>query len=144
MNIFNYLKTDEDHLKAQMWDVTNNYPEWTQDRVFESVKNVIDSIHAHVKKNNELLLSNIRDRASISDVLAKWEEQTAAIDESINSLIMIHVDEPGFEQLLIKLSKMVENLISFCRDELYPAIKSVATDAEIERANKHLDSLVLS
>lgn len=144
MNIFNYLKTDENHLKELMWDVTNNYPEWTQDRVFESVKNVIDSIHTHVKKKNELLLSNVRAHETISDVLAKWDEQTSNIDETINSLIMIHVDEPGFESLLIKLSKMVDNLISFSRDELYPAVRSVATEAELERMDKHLDSLVLS
>lgn len=144
MNIFNYLKTDEDHLKELMWDVTNNYPEWTQDRVFESVKNVIDSVHAHIKKKNELLLSNVRGHETISDVLAKWDEQTTNIDETINSLIMIHVDEPGFESLLIKLSKMVDNLISFSRDELYPAVRSVASEDELKRMDKHLDSLVLS
>lgn len=144
MNIFTYLETDEDHLKETMWDVTNNYPEWTQDRVFESVKNIIDSIHLHIKKNNELLLSNVRDREGLTDVLSKWNEQTENINETINSLIMIHVDEPGFEQLLIRLSKMVDNLIALCRDELYPAVRSVATDAEIKRMNKHLDSLVLS
>lgn len=144
MNIFTYLKTDEDHLKETMWDVTNNYPEWTQDRVFESVKNIIDSIHAHIKKNNELLLSNVRDREGLTDVLSKWDEQTENINETINSLIMIHVDEPGFEQLLIRLSKMVDNLIALCRDELYPAVRNVATEEEIKRMNKHLDSLVLS
>ncbi|MBX3153179.1 hypothetical protein KF728_23660 [Candidatus Obscuribacterales bacterium] len=144
MNIFTYLNTDENHLKELMWDVTNNYPEWTQDRVFESVKNVIDSVHAHIKKKNELVLSNVRDHESISDVLSKWDEQTSNIDETINSLIMIHVDEPGFEQLLIKLSKMVDNLISFSKDELYPAVRSVATEEELNRMNKHLDSLVLS
>lgn len=144
MNIFDYLKTDEKHLSQSLWTLAKNYPEWTQDHVFQSMKNAIDSIHAHINKKNDLLLNNVHDKGEMGEVMDKWLYQTNAINEHINSLVMVHVDEPGFEELLIRLAKMVDNLISFSDDELIPAVKAAATRAEIKQMNSHLDSLVLS
>jgi len=144
MNIFNYLKSDEKHLKEQLWDVTNNYPEWTQERVFEAVKNAIDSIHAHINKKNDMVLNVVKGRGRMTEVMAKWEEQTGNINELINSLIMIHVDEPGFESLLIKLSQMIDNLIRFSREELYPAVQEVASEEEVKQMGKLMEQKVYS
>ena len=144
MNIFDYLKTDEKHLSQSLWTLAKNYPEWTQDHVFQSIKNAIDSIHAHINKKNDLLLNNMHDKSEMGEVMDKWQYQTSEINELINTLVMIHVDEPGFEELLIKLAKMVDNLIKFSDEELFPAVKAGATKEEIKKMNAHLDSLVLS
>ncbi|MDZ4838183.1 MAG: hypothetical protein SGJ27_30740 [Candidatus Melainabacteria bacterium] len=144
MNIYTYLKTDEKHLSESIWTLAKNYSEWTQDHVFAEIKNVIDSIHAHIDKKNNLLLSNVRDKTEMGEAMDKWQYQTNEINEVINSLVMIHVDEPGFEELVIKLAKMVDNLISFSDQELIPAVQKSATEEEVKRMNTHLDSLVLS
>ncbi len=144
MNIFDYLKTDEKHLLESLETLTKNYPEWTQDHVFQSIKNSIDSIHGHIQKKNDLLLNNVHDKSGMGELIDKWQYQTNEINEAINSLIMIHVDEPGFEDLLIKITKMVENLIRFSDEEMFPAVREAATTEEIKQMNTHLDTLVLS
>ncbi len=144
MNIFRYLKSDENHLQESLWDVTVNFTEWTQDHVFESVKQNIASINAHIEKKNSLLVSAFRGNDGMNDIEAKWDDYTNQIHEMINTLVMIHVDEPGFEQLLIRLAQKVDNMIRFCRDEMYPAVREGVSEDDLAGINKRLDQMVLS
>lgn len=144
MNIFRYLKSDENHLQESLWDVTVNFTEWTQDHAFESVKQSIASINAHIEKKNSLLVSTFRGDDRMGDIVEKWDDYTKQLHELIDNLVMIHVDEPGFEQLLIRLSQNVDNMIRFCRGEMYPAVRELVSEDDLANINRRLDQMVLS
>lgn len=144
MNIFEYLLTDERHIQEKLHDVAEHYSDWPQTKVFDGVRHGIDSINGHIEKVNLTLLQGIPDKIKFSDLLAKWKERTASIEDSINSLTQLHVDEPGFEQLFIHLTKAFDTLTRFAQEELFPTIKKNSNEDVLDQMNAKLESMVFS
>lgn len=146
MNIFEYLLTDERHIQEKLHKVADNYADWPQPKVFDGVRMAIDSVTAHVTKVNNILLRDLpgEARVALSSLVAKWKERAQSIEDSIENLTQIHVDEPGFEQLFIHLTKAFDSLAGFEQEEFFPALKKNAKDDDLDRWNESLDSMVLS
>lgn len=144
MNVFEYLKNDEEHILSSLEQLTEHYPDWSMDRVFEGIKQAIDSLQKHIHKKESMVLANVHAREKIEDLIAKFEDKKTAIDEIVENLVMIHVDEPGFEQQMTRLTKYFKEFSRFSQEELYPAILKVATKDELRRMNEQLETMVLS
>ncbi|MBX9573288.1 MAG: hypothetical protein K2X77_30595 [Candidatus Obscuribacterales bacterium] len=143
MNIFEYLLTDERHIQEKLHTVADNYADWPQPKVFDGVRHAIDSVTAHVTKVNNILLRDLPNEA-MGGLTAKWKELAQSIEDSIENLTQIHVDEPGFEQLFIHLSRAFDSLAGFEQEELFPALKKNAKEDDIDRWNANLESMVFS
>lgn len=146
MNIFEYLLTDERHIQEKLHTVADNYADWPQPKVFDGVRKSIDSITGHVTKVNNILLRDLPAEAkgALDGLIAKWRERAQSIEDSIENLTQIHVDEPGFEQLFIHLTKAFDSLAGFEQEEFFPALKKTAKEDDLDRWNASLESMVFS
>ena len=144
MNIFEYLLTDEIQIQEKLHDVANNYSDWPQTKVFELAGQSMNAITTHVQKVNDWVINHIQGKGNYDELLSKWDERTNSIEENINSLTQLHVDEPGFEQLFIHLSKAFDTLVRFTQEDLFPAVKKNADEEALDRMNAQLESVVFS
>ena len=146
MNIFEYLLTDERHIQEKLHTVADNYSEWPQPKVFDGVRAGIDSVTAHVTKVNNILLKDLTAevQGGLTGLIGKWRERAQALQDTIENLTQIHIDEPGFEQLFIHLTKAFDALAGFEQEEFFPAIKKNAKEDDLDRWNANLESMVFS
>ena len=47
MNIFEYFRDDDKRVKELAAEIVEHYADWPQDRVFESVKRLIEAVQKH-------------------------------------------------------------------------------------------------
>lgn len=141
MNIFEYFRDDDKRVKALAAEIVEHYADWPQDRVFESVKRLIEGVQKHISRVETLLLTRFNENdTEMESVMARWNTKKAEIKELIDGLIMIHVDEPGFEDTLMRLSKLIDNLARFDKEELYPKVEECASPKDLSTMNKNFQT----
>jgi hypothetical protein len=143
MDAFEYLKDDGAHIGTKLSEIADNYSKWPQDRVFAETKNVLQSLREHLDKE-KLLVSNLKATKGIEDLLDQSASQIGSIVSEIDNLVMIHVDELGFEEGLESISSKWNEHEEFCERVFYPAIKQRLSKKNIERINAQLEQLVFS
>ncbi len=142
MDIFSYFEEENADIEKKLSDVTTNYNSYSTEEVFDRVKVICDSIMAHLKKQENLLLANIDKTPQITQVLEECQKDRARIEEEIGQLVMIHVNEPEYDDNLAKLLKVIEQHIAFSRT-FYSKLKQVVPAAQLEKVNEQLSQLVL-
>ncbi len=141
MNIFEYFRDDDKRVKAMASEIVEHYADWPQDRVFESVKKLIEVVEKHMHRVETLLLTRFNENdPEMESVMARWSTKKLEIKDCIDGLIMVHVDEPGFEDTLMRLSKLIENLARFDKEELYPKVQECATEKDLSAMNKNFQT----
>ncbi len=141
MDVFEFLLTNEAHLAYRLSETAAHYSEWTQDRVFEEVKRILDGLKSNFTKENALISTINAD--GLEDLVKEAEKHREDIKADAENLCMIHVDEPGFEQGLETLAYKFERHKEFCENTLFPRLKEHATDKELESIANQLDAVVL-
>ena len=142
MDIFSYFEDENRDIEKKLEDVTRNYKSYSTEEVFDKVKVICDSIMAHLKKQENLLLANIDKTPQITKVLEECQTDRAKIEEEIGQLVMIHVNEPEYDDNLAKLLKVIEEHISFSR-RFYARLKEVVAPAQLEKVNEQLNQMIL-
>jgi hypothetical protein len=142
MDIFSYFEEENRDIEKKLQDVTANYNSYTTEQVFDKVKVVCDSIMAHLKKQENILLANIDKTPQIEDILIECQKDRANVEEEIGQLVMIHVNEPAYDDNLAKLLKAVEQHIAFSR-RFYAKLKESISASQLEKVNEQLTQLVL-
>jgi len=141
MNIFEYFRDDDKRVRAMAAEIVEHYADWPQDRVFESVKRLIEGVDKHMSRVETLLLTRFNENdPDMASVMARFNTKKAEIKEVIDSLVMVHVDEPGFEDTLMRLSKLIENLARFDKEELYPKVQECASEKDLSSMNKNFQT----
>ena len=143
MDVFNYMQSDSDMINDRFIELADNYSEWAQDRVFEETKNALAGVKSHLQKE-QLFINNLKDRSGIDRILEEAQKQREAIISEIEQLVMIHVDEPGFEQGLESIGDKFETHRKFCVDTLYPRLKDRLSPADLQHVSDQLEQKVLS
>ncbi|SRR5579883_651894 len=145
MDAFEYLESDGRRIADHLQSLAENYSNWSRDRVFQESKNAIEAVEKFIHKKEDVVTLSFHKRSQdIDDMQAKFEDKRASIDELIEDMVMIHVDEPGYEQSLERLRTKFVDLLRFCNEEFYPAIKEAVSKEELESMNRQLDSLIFS
>jgi len=143
MNVFNYMETDSEMLNDLFDELTENYSEWAQDRVFEQSKNALAGVKGHFQKE-EMVINNLKDQRGLEQPLAEAKKERDAIVSEIEQLVMIHVDEPGFEQGLESIATKFKNHRKFSLEKLYPLLKERLSSSDMHRISEQLEQRVLS
>ncbi|MBX9693672.1 MAG: hypothetical protein K2Z81_14890 [Cyanobacteria bacterium] len=143
MDVFQYLEIDEKRITDLLHEIDDNFAKWPMDQVFSASKKAIRAIQLHFDKLEQIV--NGVAASEMDGMISMFREKKSEINELISDkLVMIHIDEPGFEELLEQLAKKVENLFRFCDEELYPTVKSSATDHELQSIKRSVEDMVLS
>lgn len=144
MNVFNYLNEDISHIGQMLNETVANFLDWPRERIFEQTKKALASLDQHFDKE-KLLINNLEGTEyDISNLVADFKEQMAAIKEDMNSLIMIHVDEPGFNQVLQKVAAKFDHFKDFNANTFFPTLKDNLTPDEFRKIDKQFEAQVLS
>lgn len=143
MNVFELLSDDSAHTSARLREAASCYSEWTFDRVFESTKKSLESIKQHLDKE-QLLLNNLKKTAGLEEVVSKFSEQKKDILSEMESLVMLHVDEPGFEQELEEIAAKFDAHRDYCRDTFYPAMEKSLSSSDFAHVQEQFGQIILS
>jgi hypothetical protein len=142
MDIFEYLEAEHSEIELKLKEIINNYPNWSRERVFDAVKVVCDDIRGHLKKQKFLLLDNIVDDVTkIKSLLDECNKDREKIEQEIGQLVMVHVDEPGYDEYLKNLFIVIEQHVTFTQ-RLYKTIKQVVSSKNLDRVNAQLQEMI--
>jgi hypothetical protein len=142
MNVFEYFQGEEQFIELSLVELTANYEVWSREQVFDRVKLICDNLKGHLKKHDVLLLSKLEGSSQLQNLLTDYKKDRAAVEEEIGQLVEVHVDEPEYDDCLVKLLKVVEAHIAFSR-QLYEGIQQFATKQELDKLNKQFSEVVL-
>lgn len=143
MDVFKYLNDDGDAIAHRLNDTVANFGEWPQERLFEETKKAFGSLEGHFDKE-KMIVKNIDNSPTVVPLSEKAEADITVMKEAIDSIVMIHIDEPGFRNALISLADKFNEHRAFCRDEYYTALKDVLSATDKEHVNAQFEQMVLS
>ena len=142
MDIFEYFDEEHTDIEAKLKEVTDNYPTWTHEQVFDRVKYIGDAIMGHLRKQQNLLLDNLTKSEEMAGLMRDCQQDRAKVEEELGQLVMVHVDEPAYQQYLSHLLKVIEEHISFSR-KFYQKLRSVTEKKDLDNINSKLTDMVL-
>ena len=142
MDIFSYFEDETRDIEKKLEDVTVNYKTYSTEVVFDKVKVICDSIMGHLKKQENLLLTNIDKTPQITAILEDCQKDRATVEEEIGQLVMIHVNEPQYDEALAQLLKVIEKHVQFSR-AFYAKLKESVPEADLAKINDQLNQMVL-
>lgn len=142
MDIFEYFDEEHADIEAKLKEVTENYNSWTREQVFDRVKLICDAIMGHLKKQQNLLLDNLTPSAQLTSLMQDCQKDRFKVEEEIGQLVMVHVDEPAYQEYLSHLLKVIEEHIAFSRG-FYQKLRSFAQKSDLNDVNSKLKDMVL-
>lgn len=143
MNIFNYLNEDAEHVSNMLHETVDHFLTWDMDRVFEQSKKALASLDEHLKKE-KIVSNNLIDNSELADSVSKSVEQTKAIKSDMNSLIMIHVDEPGYAKVLQSMMEKLDEYRAYNQETFYPAIERTLSEDQFASIKTQMEQVALS
>ncbi len=143
MDIFKYLKDDGEAIAHRLNETVAEFAQWPQDRLFEESKKAFASLEAHFEKE-KMIVNNINDSDLIVPLSEKAGAQIKDMKEAIDSIIMIHIDEPGYLNALKNLAVKMNEHLRFCLEEYYPALAAGLSANDKENVNSQFENMVLS
>lgn len=143
MDAITYLRNNEDTIAHRLSLTVKHYADWTQDRVFEESKKCFSGLAEHFKKES-MVWNTVRGlQNDLDEVVQQAENQAEEIESEVGRLVMIHVDEPGFEQGLEEIASKFEEHRAFCDKELFPKVKKEISQKNMQRVNAQLEQVIL-
>lgn len=142
MDIFEYLSAEQKDIEEKLIELTDNYDTWSREQVFDRVKVVCDAIMGHLKKQSNLLLDNLTKTEDLVPLMQEAQTDRAKVEEEIGQLVMVHVDEPAYEEYLSNLLRVIEEHIQFSKS-FYARLKDNANPNEIKSINQSVKDMIL-
>lgn len=143
MDVFEYLKNDGAHIAERLNNIASQYSEWPRDRVFEETKRALQEMKIYFTKE-ALLINNLKDDGETKEVVETAEKQRKSLEAAVENLVMIHVDEPGFEQGLDTIAEKMTQHCDFDADTFFPSMKAHLSEDDIKHVKQQLDDQILS
>ncbi|HEY9787992.1 MAG TPA: hypothetical protein V6D17_21570 [Candidatus Obscuribacterales bacterium] len=143
MDIFAYLKDDWARIMERLTDTVDNFADWPHERVFEETKRDLEALRQHFEKE-VLIEQNLRNTTGVEGDLQKVTSLRKEIANDINNLVMIHIDEPGFEDGLEEITKKAKELRDFCESTFYPRVNEKMSESELRHLNQQVSEIVMS
>jgi hypothetical protein len=142
MDIFAFLEEEVIDIEKKLNELRDHYSDWSREHVFDRVKLICDAIGAHIKKEKSLLVDNVDVTSSeITTLMTEYNKDRAELTEEVGQLVMVHVDEPEYQECLAKLLKVVEEHVAFSR-KFYAKLKEHMTQSQLDLSNQQLSDVV--
>ena len=143
MDIFKYLQEDGESIAHRLNQTVAEFGVWPQERLFEETKKAFSSLEGHFDKER-MIVKNIDNSDVVVPLTVEAEAQIQAIKEAIDSIVMIHIDEPGFLNALQSLANKFNDHMSFCLDKYYAVLRAGLSAADKAHVNAQFEMMVLS
>ncbi|HEY9713901.1 MAG TPA: hypothetical protein V6C72_10550 [Chroococcales cyanobacterium] len=142
-NVFDYLNNDMSNIVQRLDATASHYADWPRDRIFEQTKKELAALKIHFSKE-ALLEQNLKNPNGTQGLIDKARKQREVIAKEVEDLVMIHVDEPGFEQGLESITEKLGEHMNFCAATFFPSLKEHLTNDDMQHIGEQLDQMVLS
>lgn len=144
MDIFTYFQADHANMEKKLNELTENYSQLSAAQVHDKALRIFDAISAHFEKQEELMLSSIKDIESLQPVVKDCLADRKNIMDEIEDAVNIHIDDPDFNKQMKRILKLIENHVKFSDHDLYDKIKDQVPEEVLEKINDRLAQNILS
>jgi len=141
MNIFEYLEDEGRFLDRKLTEILHSLKETTREEVFDEIKLSCDNIGGYLSKQQKLILDTLVDfRTSLKTHFDAHKEKMDALRNELETLTMVHVDEPGYDKyihgLLLRLRECNTSL-----KELTEHLVHTVPAHRLDNLNEQLDEI---
>jgi hypothetical protein len=142
-DIFSYLKEEEDLAESGLKELVDGFREKTREEVFDEVKLDCDRLRGYLKKQSALLLDHLKDQGGITAQLKDTVKERDELFADMDNLVMVHVDEPGYQEYLANLLQRSKNYF-YASETLYGKLKEVLPKQNLYEINENLRVVIHS
>lgn len=142
MDVFEFFSAEHELIERKLRNLAQNYFNWTREQVFDGVKECCDHIRGHLDKEEELLLDKLQRKGITSRLLEELAHDRQSMLDDIENLVMVHVDEPGYDEYLKSLHNRFADHIGHCKRS-FDHIKKHGDQKDLERINEELKELIV-
>ena len=139
MNVFEHLQSQCDTIDKRLQEIVTHYPDWPRDRIFEDTKRELKAINKHFQQQT-LLFTRADKNGRVSSLKTATDKAQESIKSEIDNLVMIHVDEPGFEQGLEDIAEDFNCYRQFSEGTLYPELEKILDKDTIDSVEKQIEN----
>lgn len=134
MDVFEYLQDERQFIEEQLFELVTQSPSWSRDRIFEKTTGVLSEIKNHVEKQQMLLIDFLGTSDTAEPLVFEWQKRREKVIEVLETLEMLHVDEPDYRRHLTHLLKTFKEQMHFSKFFCDEARKYITED-ELDRMN---------
>ena len=141
MNIFDFLTEEAQSVGKRFHSVVDHYPpkaDWSWDRTFDETKKDIMMLLEHLKKES-FVESAIQDLDKVNEQISEAALQRQEIDNSVDHVLMIHVDEAGFKEGLKSIADKLDQHTNFCAHSYYPLLQQHMSPDQMQNIQDQLE-----
>jgi hypothetical protein len=137
MNIFSFLKEEQDLVQNELTELVDKFRHRTREANFDAIKLICDKLRGYCKKQLELLLAKIDAESGFKAELEEANNQRERLLSDINDLVMVHVDEPGYEEYLVNLLNHTKDFFA-ASNKLYAKLPAAISQPALGKIDADL------
>jgi hypothetical protein len=138
MNVFKSLEDDGVNIEERLTKTECN-TDGPSDRAFAEVKKEFTMIKTYLTKVY-LLVQNFKGNGLVS-LLQELKDRKTKIENDIDTMLNLHVDEPGFEKPFDQLVTDFTQFRLFCKESFFPEIQDELTKEDLQHVEEQLDQV---
>jgi hypothetical protein len=146
MNIFDFMREEEDITVKRLQELVKDFFVETREEGFDKVKLILDILQGHCDKQKALLLDKLPEldkSDTCKRALADTIEARDNLIAEIGDLVMVHVDEPGYKEYLVKLLRTTQNYFDVSK-KLYKTLQETLPKESIKSLDEGLTAMIHS
>jgi hypothetical protein len=143
MNIFTFLSEEANLIEPKLNELVHNIANLSREKVFADVKLICDELRGYWQKQGILLLDKLEADSSCAPQLKVVLECRDQLKAELETLVMVHVDEPGYKKYLESLLGKAQAYFGASAN-LYDKLNQVLSKSSVERLNEECATLIHS
>ena len=137
MNALEFLKEDHQKVKRLFQEIRKSSDRSKQKELFDKIDTELE-IHAHIEET--VFYPAIEEQEELKDMVAEALEEHHQAKELLEKLETLRADDHDFGSQLQQLMEAVEHHVEEEEGEMFPKIREVFDEDELEQLGEDLES----
>ena len=137
MNALELLKQDHQKVKGLFQEISKNSDRSKQKVLFDKIDTELE-IHTHIEET--VFYPAIEEQEELKDMVAEALEEHHQAKELLEKLETLRADDHDFGSQLQQLMEAVEHHVEEEEGEMFPKIREVFDEDELEQLGEDLES----
>ena len=134
MELISYLTEQQERLIDSLTELLKTVGTIPPDKTMDKIVNINQGLTAHVKIEEDLLISQVAGTDKCGNVVEKFQKSKNELLEEIGQLTQVHIDEPDFAHSLGKLLTVAQNYKAF-DEQLFAKVKHCLSQDKLKEIN---------
>jgi hemerythrin superfamily protein len=137
MNALEFLKEDHQKVKRLFQEISASSDRRRQKELFDKIDTELE-IHTHIEET--VFYPAIEEQEELKDMVAEALDEHRQAKELLEQLETLRADDHNFGSLLQQLMEAVEHHVEEEEGEMFPKIREVFDEDELEQLGEDLES----